>query len=307
MTKTDSNLKICEDLYPSRNLTKPQMQKRVDPVVWGETYAKGPLSNDKVRDFDRNGYLFFEKFFSEKEVNQFLKEFERLKNVNELKEAPEIIREPGNLEVRSIFYIHKISSLFKKVAADPRIFGMAKQILNSDVYIHQSRINLKPGFTGKEFYWHSDFETWHVEDGMPRMRAVSCCITLTENNEFNGPLMVIPGSQWYFVACPGNTPEDHYKQSLKKQEYGVPDTQSMHLLAKQSKLVAPKGPAGSLLLFDCNIMHGSNSNISPFPRSNLFLCYNSIENKLEEPFSSMKPRPEFIGSRDFTPIENKDV
>ena len=53
---------------------------------------------------------------------------------------------------------------------------IAEQILGSQVYIHQSRVNLKPGFKGKEFYWHSDFETWHIEDGMPRMRALSCSI-----------------------------------------------------------------------------------------------------------------------------------
>lgn len=303
MAKTASNFKIQEDLYPSRNLLKPEIKKRVDPVVWGENFSDGPLSEDKIKEYDSNGYLFFEEFFTQSEVDSFLAEFDRLKNVNELKEAPEIIREPGSLEVRSIFNIHRMSPVFKKVAKDARLAGMAKQILGSDVYIHQSRINLKPGFTGKEFYWHSDFETWHVEDGMPRMRAVSCCMTLTENNEFNGPLMVIPGSQCYFIACPGNTPEDHYKQSLKKQEYGVPDSNSMEKLAKQSKLFAPKGPAGSVLLFDCNIMHGSNSNISPYPRSNLFLCYNSVENKLESPFGGMSPRPEFIGSRDFTKIE----
>src|SRR3546814_10756649 len=44
-----------------------------------------------------------------------------------------------------------------------------------------SRLNYKPGFKGKEFYWHSDFETWHVEDGMPQMRALSMSILLAEN------------------------------------------------------------------------------------------------------------------------------
>lgn len=63
-----------------------------------------------------------------------------------------------------------------------------------DVYIHQSRINDKFGFKGSGFNWHSDLETWHSEDGMPRMRALSASLMLTDNNEFNGPLMLIPGS-----------------------------------------------------------------------------------------------------------------
>src|SRR3546814_10424765 len=79
------------------------------------------------------------------------------------------------------------------------------------------------GFKGREFYWHSDFETWHVEDGMPRMRALSMSVLLAENTPHNGPLMVIPGSHRTYLTCLGETPDDHYLSSLKKQEYGVPD------------------------------------------------------------------------------------
>jgi ectoine hydroxylase len=64
---------------------------------------------------------------------------------------------------------------------------------------------------GKEFYWHSDFETWHAEDGMPKMRAVSCSIAFDDNHEFNGPLMVIPQSHQKFISCIGETPEEHHK------------------------------------------------------------------------------------------------
>jgi ectoine hydroxylase len=49
-------------------------------------------------------------------------------------------------------------------------------------------------------------------------------------------------------------------------------------------------------------MHGSNSNISPVPRSNVFVVYNSVENTLVEPFAAPSRRPEFIAARDFTPI-----
>ena len=186
---------------------------------------------------------------------------------------------------------------------------MARQILGSEVYVHQSRVNLKPGFDGKEFYWHSDFETWHVEDGMPRMRALSASIALTHNHPFNGPLMLIPGSHKTFIPCVGKTPDEHYRQSLKKQEYGVPDQASLKRLTDRGGIVAPTGPAGSVLFFDCNTMHGSNSNISPFARSNVFFVYNSVENALTEPHCGLKPRPEHIATREsfraLEPIDRK--
>jgi hypothetical protein len=34
------------------------------------------------------------------------------------------------------------------------------------------------------------------------------------------------------------------------------------------------------------------------PRSNIFMVYNSVENKVKQPYSGQKPRPEYIATRD---------
>jgi ectoine hydroxylase len=99
------------------------------------------------------------------------------------------------------------------------------------------------------------------------------------------------------VSCVGETPDNHYKESLRRQEYGVPDQASLTKLVQDGGIEMPVGKAGSVLLFDCNLMHGSSGNISPFPRSNAFYVFNSIDNRLEEPFSAGKPRPDFIAAR----------
>ncbi|WP_317848695.1 hypothetical protein [Marinobacter sp. R17] len=38
--------------------------------------------------------------------------------------------------------------------------------------------------------------------------------------------------------------------------------------------------------------------MSPWPRSNLFFVYNSIENTLGEPYAAPQARPEFLASRE---------
>ena len=210
------------------------------------------------------------------------------------------ITEPGKQEIRSIFGIHELSDRFDRLTRDPRILAMVRQLLGSEAYIHQSRINFKPGFHGKGFDWHSDFETWHAEDGMPRMRAVSFSIALTDNTPFNGPLMLIPGSHKTFVPCVGRTPEDNYQSSLKKQELGVPNNRDLAAMADDYGIKAPTGPAGSLIIFECNTLHASNANMSPWPRSNLFFVYNSVENQLQASFCGNKPRPDFLGNRTST-------
>lgn len=284
------------DYYPSRHQTTPSVSERLDPVVYGKLES-GPLTQEQIDSYDKNGYLFFESLLSQDEVKALQHEVESLKQKRHEIEPEYIIEEPDSGEIRSFFHVHTYNPLLKALATHPKIAPIAEQILGSKVYLHQSRINLKPAFRGKEFYWHSDFETWHVEDGMPLMRALSCTISLTENTENNGPLMVIPGSHKQFVSCVGKTPDNHYKKSLRKQEYGVPDQAIIRQLADQHGIVSFKGKPGSVVLFDCNIQHASNSNVTPYPRNNVFYVYNSILNILREPYCGLAPRPEHIATR----------
>ncbi|ADJ28465.1 ectoine hydroxylase [Nitrosococcus watsonii] len=302
MAYNQNLLDYHEDLYPSRIGNTPHLFERRDPVFYGQSSDPGPLNQEQIEFYKKKGYLFFQDLFSQEEIQRYRDELKILSDTASVKKAPQTILEPERQEVRSIFDIHRTNELFNQLSRDKRVTNIITQLLNSRVYIHQSRINYKPGFQGKEFYWHSDFETWHQEDGMPRMRALSCSITLTENNFYNGPLMLIPQSHWYFLCCIGKTPKDHYKSSLRKQEYGVPDNESLRKLVDTGGIVAPHGPAGSVIFFECNLMHGSNSNISPWPRSNIFFVYNSIENTLVQPYCGLEPRPEYIASRDFTPL-----
>jgi ectoine hydroxylase len=270
---------------------------RLDPVVHNEWFEGAPLSREQVTWFDRDGFLVLENIFSDDEIAFLQREAGTLLADPDALEEETVITEPGGREIRSIFKIHAQSRVLARLAADERLAGVARFLLGDEVYIHQSRLNYKPGFQGKEFYWHSDFETWHVEDGMPRMRALSMSILLAENTPHNGPLMLIPESHRTFLTCVGETPEDHYRMSLKRQEYGVPDENSLAELAHKNGIVAPTGKPGTVVIFDCNVMHGSNGNITPFPRANAFLVYNAVSNALAAPFGVEKPRPDFIAAR----------
>ncbi|MBB5273364.1 ectoine hydroxylase [Quisquiliibacterium transsilvanicum] len=291
----------AEDRYPSRVSAQAQITDRKDPVVWGRA-GDGPLSEAELRFYEDHGYLSFEQLLGQDELEACLAELDFLRRDEGVKDAPEAVVEPGSRELRSVFAIHRRSEVLRRLCAHPKLVAIARQLLGSEVYIHQSRINYKGGFRGKEFYWHSDFETWHVEDGVPSMRMVSCSIGLTPNTPHNGPLMLVPGSQQRYVSCVGETPDDNYRSSLKRQEVGVPDDASLTRLVEEFGIVAPVGPVGSVTFFECNLMHGSNSNITPLPRSNAFIVYNSLENRPVDPFCGLPPRPDFIAERrDFTP------
>ena len=219
---------------------------------------------------------------------------------------PRFIREPRG-GIRSVFQPHLFSEVIAEVITLDTVLPVARQLLGGDVYLHQARINLMPVFTGTGFYWHSDFGTWHAEDGMPAMRAVSCSISLTDNFSYNGSLMVMPGSHRTFYPCVGATPRNNHTSSLVKQEIGVPSQATLIEAAARYGIDQVTGPAGTALWFDSNLMHGSGSNITPFPRSNVFLVFNSSENPLVSPFRAACPRPEYLAARDGQPFSTPSL
>ncbi|GGT66164.1 MULTISPECIES: ectoine hydroxylase [Streptomyces] len=282
------------DLYPTRG-TDEVLTPRRDPVVWG---AGGP----HLESYERDGFLAEPGLLTDDEVAVYKRELDRLIADPAVRQDERAIVERATGSVRSVFEVHRISEVFARLVRDERVVGRAREILGSDVYVHQSRINVKPGFGASGFYWHSDFETWHAEDGLPRMRTVSVSIALTENHDTNGGLMIMPGSHRTFLGCAGATPKDNYKRSLQMQDAGTPSDEALTSLADAHGIRLFTGRAGSATWFDCNAMHGSGDNITPYPRSNVFIVFNSVENAAVEPFAAPVRRPEFIGARDFTPV-----
>lgn len=297
LTITDTKI---ADLYPTRSGERTEVLDRPGPVVHG-TAADGPMDAETLRHYEDKGYLLIDQLITPAELDELRAELKRLSTDPEARADERTIVEAQSDEVRSVFDVHRTNAVVKKIANDPRIVARAEQLLGSQVYIHQSRINYKPGFVGKEFSWHSDFETWHAEDGMPEPRAVSISISLTDNYSFNGPLMIMPGSHKKYISCVGGTPEDNYKKSLVMQGAGTPDPQTLTDFADEYGIDVLEGRAGGAIMFDSNCMHASNGNVTPFARSNVFIVYNSVENTCVEPFAAPAPRPEFVGSTDFTP------
>ena len=301
-------ISLANEYYPSRNIRETVLARRREPVVWSNKAPPSCISKDAVNHYQENGFVVLPNLISGKLLRILQQEMHDLREQYKGSRDEVVISEPDSNTVRTLFNLPSISQVFDELSRHPALLSFARHVLDSEVYLHQTRLNYKSGFDGKEFYWHSDFETWHVEDGMPAMRAVSCSVLLTDNNEFNGPLLVIPESHKTYVGCVGETPDDNFKSSLKTQQIGTPSPESLSMLTKKAGgLESIKGAAGSVIFFDSNLLHGSAGNISPFARANVFMVYNSVENKLGSPLHGLKPRPEYLAHRQqvdtLTPIQ----
>ena len=64
-------------------------------------------------------------------------------------------------------------------------------------------------------------------------------------------------------------------------------------------MVSVNAPAGSVILFHPQIVHGSAQNISPHSRDVLIITYNETSN-VPQPVGL--PRPEYLVGQDSTPL-----
>ena len=131
--------------------------------------------------------------------------------------------------------------------------------------MHQFKINGKPAFDGDVWQWHQDYGTWMNDDLMPEARAMNVAIFLDEVNEFNGPLMFIPGSHKQ-----GALPAGHDTSTTSYPLWTI-DNDAIRKLVEQGGIVAPKGPPGSMILFHGCLVHASTSNLSPWNRVSVYL------------------------------------
>lgn len=281
-----------KDLYPSRKNTKFTIQKRLDPTVFCDMNKLNNSEKALIETYNSNGYILISNYFDKSVINKVINEINEIKS--KYNSLENIIKEPNSDNIRTIFAADKFSKYISNLSEDTYLVSLIKKILDSNIYLYQNRINLKSFYSGEEWGWHSDFETWHVEDGMPRIRALSCAIFLTDNTVINGPIMVIPGSQNKYVNCGGESIKDNYQTALKKQRYGIIDKDTLKELSRDSQIVPMIGEAGSVLIFDSNIMHASSINMSNKDRDILFFVYNSVKNEPIGSYNGMTKRPNYL-------------
>lgn len=267
------------------------------------------LSAAQVESYEKAGFLLLENCFSQQEIELVLegvsREFET--------DSPRRIMERSGA-VRSVFASHVHSELFDCLSRLRRLVEPAMQLLRSEVYTHQFKINAKAALEGDQWEWHQDFLYWHKEDGMPEPRVLTATVFLQDVNEFNGPMLLIPGSHKQGMidlkvqaahADAGNGSDGLALQApawmstlTADLKYKV-DREVLLRLLKNNNIYAAKGRAGFVLFFHGNLFHASANNLSGCDRMSIFVSYNSAENKLR---AIESPRPTFIASRDFNPI-----
>ena len=245
------------------------------------------IDPERLAEYQDRGYVFFPELLPVEGVDGVLAEVPELCEMD----RPEVIYENDGETVRSLMNVHAYCASANQLIRHPRIVNAAHRIIGSDFYIFQCILNLKRAFSGDLWQWHQDLPTYLTDDGMPANRLLNVIIFMEEVSEFNGPLMLVPGSH------KGESKVNQEDDTTTSYPIRALDNSRVADEIAQHGIVAPKGPPGSVIFADTNIIHGSAPNISPWGRAMISLTLNSVENKHRG-----SRRPEWVVMNDFTPV-----
>jgi ectoine hydroxylase len=279
------------------------MKRRASPVVWNES---GPLGDAEVEFYSRCGWMQLPLRLDEKTLDELRREATRLsEHATESK-----VLESDGVSIRSVFDAHSLSEIIReRLLANDDIVSVAQQIIGPDIYVHQAHINYKHPFVGGEFFWHSDFTFWYWEDGMALPRAISILIFLDDQRVETGPICVVPGSHMWITQEGWHRPVTDHRLAVRHGyedgivSNGLIDLKMLCELSREHPIEPIMASAGDIVIMDGNLVHGSGPNFGSSSRRILLLILNSLENQIGVPFGGGLPRPEYISSRNFTPLQ----
>jgi ectoine hydroxylase len=245
------------------------------------------LSESQLREFDEKGYLFFPELISAPEVHVLLDEVEVLA----ARETDGNLKEKSGV-ARQFYNSHRDSRAYKALSGDARILTGVRQLVGNDVYIWHSKINVKAAFEGTVWLWHQDYGYWFHDGVDPKI--VSCMVSLDEATHENGCLMVIPGS--HKLGRLEHFPDE---VTTSYKQWTIP-IDMMREITRDRQIVSLTGKPGSVLLFHCNLIHGSNHNMTSVSRRSVIFAYNDVANT---PRAVPNPRPDYVVSRRFDVVQ----
>jgi ectoine hydroxylase len=258
------------------------------------------LTRDELRRYEEDGLLFFPSVFNDAEIARLRAATAEVAAIDH----PSRVLEKDGRTVRALHGCHLTNEVMARLTRLPRLLRPAEQIIGGPAYVYQFKVNYKAAFGGDVWQWHQDYIFWRKGDGMAEPRCVNLMVYLDEVTEFNGPLMCIPRSHQYGMIAvePARGRGDWRDNVSADLKYSL-DQDTIARLVEQGGIVAPKGPAGSVLLFHPNLAHGSAPNLSPWDRTMMIVTYNSVANV---PVPPGEPRPDFLVSRDTRPLTVAD-
>ena len=223
------------------------------------------LSQARRESYFDQGYLLLESFVSQAWLerlrlvaDEFIEESRGLTESNhKLDLEPDHRADAPRLRRLTSPVDHH--ELFREFSFQSPIVDVAEDLLGPSVRYHHSKLNFKWAGGGEEVKWHQDIQYWPHTDFSP----LTIGVYLEDVDEPMGPMGVIPGSHTGELFDLYDD-EERWTGSIR-----AADIDRAHV----ERAVFLQGPAGSVTVHNCCMVHGSLPNQSPRSRPLLLQTY----------------------------------
>ena len=152
------------------------------------------------------------------------------------------------------------NDVFGYLIRSEKMIGAVKQLLGGDAPVchYHSKVMQKEPKAGGAWEWHQDYGYWYKNQFMFPDQLISVMVALTKANKENGCLQVIKASHKM----------GRVNHGFAGQQMGA-DMEMVNNALKTMELVYVEVEAGDALLFNSNLLHRSEANLSDHP------CYRT--------------------------------
>ncbi len=175
--------------------------------------------------------------------------------------------EPGhsatNPRLRRLVSPVDLHETFHRLAFEGPVAQLAMALLGGPVRFHHSKLNYKWSGGGEEVKWHQDIQFWPHTDFSP----LTIGVYLDDVDDEMGPMGVLPGSHL-------GTLYDLYNAD---GSWGGAMNDADIAALPIDEMVWLQGPAGSVTVHNCAMVHGSMPNLSDRPRPLLLQTYSALD------------------------------
>ena len=252
------------------------------------------MNDDDLNSYRDRGFLSFNK--------QRILLNEKIEHIISSSEYSVKFFETDRQTIRSYYGFHRDSEFRNWLQQQASIKAICQKIYpNEDVYIHQSKVNIKNKTESSVWPYHRDFPFWNVFDGIIENRLLNLVIFLDDVTESNGALSFIPKSQHYFLDREREFANQTFTLEGSASSNLLFDftDEEVHFFSNKFGKELSTGLKGTILIFDPDTVHGSSFSSEDFSRKLLILTFNVCNNRPKIPAI----RPDYLCSTDFSPMQ----
>ncbi len=222
----------------------------------------------KIYYFQKNGFVILRNIIKKKQLEILFNEVEIIKKKAIKTKNKRYFHFTSNNKINTIHNIQKFykSKILTELSKNHSIQKFLKIILSKNIHIRNLEFFLKPKKTGMASPLHQDNYFWNIIDS----KAVNVWIALSNANKRNGGVFYLKESHKKGII-------NHVPSFMKGTSQKIPE----HKIKKNNfKKFFPNLKQGDCVIHHCEVIHGSERNLSNFDRIGIAISFKNKSSKI---------------------------